>query len=287
MSLRAHFNLFLTYVRSIGCAPFSYDRQKNCLILSNEALLFSIALIIFEAFISPWSIYVTLETVEILQNLILYRYLAMHYIYEYFLSLISVLFQLLSRRALMETFNEGFDINRTLTKMHLHDSTKTFRLFCVFAVKIVALQTCTIVGVAFIIRSYMQHFEMMYFIRNCAAVFHSALTIGGITNLFYGANLFSVYYFSCLNRRIRLIVKRINRLKEEDVGSFERMKRFCDFSDAVDELAILHRRICQFTLNVNKLFSKQMVLIFINLFLNISGQVRVRVNMLYDELSVR
>lgn len=87
-------------------------------------------------------------------------------------------------------------------------------------------------------------------------------TIIAVTTDYYcGGMLFFGFYFKQLNRHIKELVVRSKELIDVVENRVERkyqfMLEFCELSDKLDELSILHEELCDVTLRFNELWQKQ------------------------------
>lgn len=76
--------------------------------------------------------------------------------------------------------------------------------------------------------------------------------------LFYGAILFATIYFERINAKIGEIVRNANALTLQEHNLFGKMHRYCELSDLLDELAILHMELSRLTQDICKVCNLHM-----------------------------
>lgn len=76
--------------------------------------------------------------------------------------------------------------------------------------------------------------------------------------LFFGAILFATVYFERINAKIAEIIRNANVLTLPKHNHFGRMHRYCELSDLLDELAILHMELTRLTQDVCKVCNLHM-----------------------------
>lgn len=79
------------------------------------------------------------------------------------------------------------------------------------------------------------------------------LLIATVPNLFFGTILFATVYFERINAKIAEIVRNANLLMMQKYRKFGRMHQYCELSDLLDELAVLHMELTRLTQDVCKL----------------------------------
>lgn len=82
--------------------------------------------------------------------------------------------------------------------------------------------------------------------------------IGFIPNVYYGSILTSTLLFKELNQKIIKVVNSATDLTYQQ-RKYYRMKSFCELSDSLDSIAILHYDLCTLTKRINKIFSLQLL----------------------------
>lgn len=100
------------------------------------------------------------------------------------------------------------------------------------------------------------------------------VVIFSVSNLFYALIIGSKYYFEALNNKIQIILFKIN-LSNRDKTVYEKSKLHCDLSDQIDEIAILHSELSYITREFANIYHMQILLIFVNIFINIIIQVMI------------
>lgn len=76
--------------------------------------------------------------------------------------------------------------------------------------------------------------------------------------LFFGAILFATVYFERINVKIEEIARMANLLTLQKRNGFGRMRRYCELSDLLDELAVLHMELTRLTQDVCKICNANM-----------------------------
>lgn len=71
-----------------------------------------------------------------------------------------------------------------------------------------------------------------------------------IPNLFFGYILFATVYYERINVKIEEIVRLANTSAMQSHDRFGRMRRYCELSDSLDELAVLHMELTLITQDV-------------------------------------
>lgn len=100
------------------------------------------------------------------------------------------------------------------------------------------------------------------------------VVIFSVANLFYGLVNGFKYYFEALNNKIQIILFKIN-LSNRCITKYEKSKLHCELSDQIDEIAILHSELCYITREFANIYHMQILVIFVNTFINIIIQVMI------------
>lgn len=148
----------------------------------------------------------------------------------------------------------------------LNDRLGYYGILIRFAVKIVIVD-CAIIFTAVSHSSAPDRWQTYFFsiIPNMMIAF--------IPNLFLVAMQTLCYYFTVINKRMERIMLATKELIDacvNDMGkrieinskvtmSHVSMKRFCELSDQIDEIAILHLEMCRTTRTVSRLWSLQLL----------------------------
>lgn len=100
------------------------------------------------------------------------------------------------------------------------------------------------------------------------------LFIFSVSNLFYGSIFGIKYYFEALNNKIEIILLKIKFIgKPNNYTLYEKTKTYCDLSDQIDEIAILHSELSYITRDFANIYHIQILLIFVNTFICVILQV--------------
>lgn len=78
------------------------------------------------------------------------------------------------------------------------------------------------------------------------------LLIAAVPNLFFGAILIATVYFERINAKITEVIGIANVLALQKHKQFAQIHRYCELSDMLDELAVLHMELNRLTLDVCK-----------------------------------
>lgn len=102
-------------------------------------------------------------------------------------------------------------------------------------------------------------FKISKKIRTWAVVFMSAnFTILIVPNVFYASMIIVYFMFKQINLKIKRIVRSAASVNSEsgtNETKFYRMQSYCELSDRLDEMALLHLEICKLTRDINAVFS--------------------------------
>lgn len=105
--------------------------------------------------------------------------------------------------------------------------------------------------------------EKMYMlsasIQRSLSVFAIHFAILIVPNLFLASMLTVYFLFKQINRKVERIVRLAIVLSSEAQGKRHfRMRRYCELSDRLDEMAVLHMEICRFMQAINKIATLQL-----------------------------
>lgn len=103
-----------------------------------------------------------------------------------------------------------------------------------------------------------------------------AVIIFSVSNLFY-ASIFGIkYYFEALNNKIEKILFKIKFIgKRDNYSLYEKTKIYCNLSDQIDEIAILHSELSYISRDFANIYHIQMLLIFVDTFICVILQVMI------------
>lgn len=93
------------------------------------------------------------------------------------------------------------------------------------------------------------------------------LMISVVPDLLFATMQIVRYYFIVINRRMEAIMASVRELTISPIDSGTlipvknhlRMKRFCELSDRIDDIAVLHLELCSLTKSITRLYSTQLL----------------------------
>lgn len=90
-----------------------------------------------------------------------------------------------------------------------------------------------------------------------------------LTDYYCGCLLVSSYYFRQINKHLTIVIYQLIVLTKHiqarryDKRKYQFMQEFCNISDRIDEIAQTHRKLCEMTIEYNRLWSKLTLIYFI------------------------
>lgn len=93
------------------------------------------------------------------------------------------------------------------------------------------------------------------------------LMITVVPDMLFAVMQILCYYFKVINKRMEEIMASVKELTISPIDSGTlitvkkhlRMKRYCDLSDRIDEIAVLHLELCSLTKNITRLYSTHLL----------------------------